>query len=106
MNYNLHRHLKKTSRDVLPVHFWTDGSALWMRCCSETPVRHGNERAIMTPDKNDKKTDPAESTKCAHASCKCRLSAQRPYGNYCSEHCQEAGEMTELRCGCEHVQCR
>ena len=48
----------------------------------------------------------AESTTCAHPSCKCMLSADRPHGAYCSEHCREAGQVTELRCGCQHVECR
>jgi hypothetical protein len=28
------------------------------------------------------------------------------YGKYCSEHCKEKGEQTELRCECGHQACR
>jgi len=29
-----------------------------------------------------------------------------PYGKYCSEHCKQAGQKTELRCDCQHPACR
>ena len=29
-----------------------------------------------------------------------------PYGKYCSEHCKEKGQTIELRCDCQHLQCR
>ena len=60
----------------------------------------------MRPDGSTEKEGTAESTACAHPSCKCALAAGRPHGNYCSEHCKEAGEITELRCGCQHAECR
>jgi hypothetical protein len=28
------------------------------------------------------------------------------FGKYCSEHCKEAAKFTELRCGCQHPECR
>ena len=60
----------------------------------------------MTPGEGDKKAAAAKSTKCAHPSCTCMLSAPGTYGTYCSEHCKEAGKITELRCGCQHAACR
>ena len=59
----------------------------------------------MTPVERDKNLNTARS-KCAHPSCKCLLSANRPHGDYCSEYCKENGALTELRCQCEHAECR
>ncbi len=46
--------------------------------------------------------------KCAHPACKCVVSKAKdgPYGKYCSEHCKEAADEIELRCGCQHPSCR
>jgi hypothetical protein len=27
------------------------------------------------------------------------------FGKYCSEHCKDAKQITELRCGCHHAGC-
>ncbi len=43
--------------------------------------------------------------KCAHPACNCNVEANGQYGKYCSEHCKEAGQITELRCGCRHAGC-
>jgi hypothetical protein len=43
--------------------------------------------------------------KCAHPACACTVQANGPYGKYCSEHCKDAGQITELRCGCRHPDC-
>ena len=43
--------------------------------------------------------------KCAHDSCKCTVSGHGPFGKYCSEHCQDNAELTELRCDCGHPGC-
>ena len=48
----------------------------------------------------------ADTTKCAHPACECQVPPKGPYGKYCSEHCKEAGQITELRCNCQHVECR
>jgi len=48
----------------------------------------------------------AETKKCAHPSCQCMVEKSGPYGKYCSEYCKEAGQQTELRCGCQHLACR
>jgi hypothetical protein len=48
----------------------------------------------------------ADTNKCAHPSCQCVVKAGGPYGKYCSEHCKEAGQHTELRCDCQHPACR
>ena len=60
----------------------------------------------MTPDKSKKTAGTTDSMKCAHPPCKCMVPAHRPWGDYCSEHCKEAGAITELRCGCQHEECR
>jgi hypothetical protein len=60
----------------------------------------------MRPDESVKKEGTDKSVACAHPSCKCVLSADRPHGKYCSEHCKEAAQTTELRCGCQHAECR
>ena len=43
--------------------------------------------------------------KCAHPSCMCPVPPDRPFGKYCGEHCENAGEMDELRCECGHDAC-
>jgi hypothetical protein len=45
------------------------------------------------------------NAKCAHPACSCEVAPNGPYGTYCSEHCKEAGKITELRCGCHHAGC-
>jgi hypothetical protein len=47
-----------------------------------------------------------QATKCAHPSCDCVVQPNSPYGKYCSDHCKRAGQITELRCGCQHAECR
>jgi hypothetical protein len=45
------------------------------------------------------------SSKCAHPACSCSVAKGGPYGKYCSEHCKEKGQTTELRCECRHPGC-
>ena len=44
--------------------------------------------------------------KCAHSACKCLVASDASFGEYCSEHCKEAKDMTELRCDCKHPSCK
>ena len=44
--------------------------------------------------------------KCVHPSCECTTAMDEPHWPYCSEHCKEAGDETELRCDCQHAECR
>jgi hypothetical protein len=48
----------------------------------------------------------AETAKCAHPACECQVEKGAPHGKYCSEHCKEKGQTTELRCECRHPACR
>jgi hypothetical protein len=48
----------------------------------------------------------AVPAKCAHPSCDCMVAPKGAYGKYCSEHCRDAGQITELRCNCQHAECR
>ena len=48
----------------------------------------------------------ADANKCAHPACECIVEKGGPYGKYCSEHCKEARGITELRCQCQHAECR
>jgi hypothetical protein len=43
--------------------------------------------------------------KCAHPACNCTVAEKGEFGKYCSEHCKEAKQITELRCGCRHPGC-
>lgn len=43
------------------------------------------------------------TNKCAHGSCSCTVEKE---GDYCSEYCREARDVTEIGCGCEHPACR
>jgi len=47
----------------------------------------------------------SEMNKCAHPACKCIVSNDGQFGKYCSEHCQEAKDMAEIRCECGHPGC-
>jgi hypothetical protein len=47
----------------------------------------------------------ADPKKCAHQACACQVTNDE-FGDYCSPHCQEAGELTELRCECGHPACQ
>jgi hypothetical protein len=43
-----------------------------------------------------------QQKKCAHPSCTCMA----PKGEkYCSPYCHDAGNTTELSCGCGHAGC-
>ncbi len=44
--------------------------------------------------------------KCAHPACSCTVAPKGPFGKYCSDACQKAGGITELRCGCHHAECK
>jgi hypothetical protein len=44
--------------------------------------------------------------KCAHPACQCMVDKKGPHGKYCSDHCKKAGDITELRCGCGHPECK
>jgi hypothetical protein len=47
-----------------------------------------------------------DAKKCGHPSCQCMVPKDGPHGKYCSEHCKESGDRTELRCDCQHPACR
>jgi hypothetical protein len=48
----------------------------------------------------------AQTTKCAHPPCTCRVEEDSAYGNYCSEPCKIAGDdVTEIFCECHHPDC-
>jgi hypothetical protein len=51
-------------------------------------------------------SDPKVADKCAHPSCNCTVSKDGAHGKYCSEHCKEMRQQVELRCGCQHPECR
>ena len=44
--------------------------------------------------------------KCAHPACSCTVPEKSEFGKYCSEHCKEKRDTIELRCDCQHTQCR
>ena len=46
-----------------------------------------------------------DTHKCAHPACKCIVTKDGPFGAYCSEHCQEAKDVSEIRCDCKHPPC-
>ncbi len=46
--------------------------------------------------------DEQDDNKCEHESCNCRVSGD---DDYCSEYCRDAGDITEIACGCEHAGC-
>jgi hypothetical protein len=42
---------------------------------------------------------------CAHPGCKCNVEQNGKWGQYCSEHCQKAGNTAEGKCHCGHPNC-
>lgn len=46
-----------------------------------------------------------DTNKCAHPACNCTVAKGGQFGKYCSEHCKEAGKITELHCDCKHPGC-
>jgi hypothetical protein len=54
----------------------------------------------------DWRVEMADTKKCAHPQCKCTVTDGGAYGKYCSEHCREAADQTELMCDCKHPGCR
>jgi hypothetical protein len=47
----------------------------------------------------------AKPEKCAHQSCVCVVPEDAEFGDYCSAHCRDAKDLTELRCECGHPGC-
>ena len=47
-----------------------------------------------------------DTNKCAHPACNCQVPKGGQFGKYCSDHCKEAGDITELHCDCKHPACR
>ena len=47
----------------------------------------------------------AKSAKCAHESCVCVVGENDEFGAYCSAHCRDAKDLSELRCECGHAGC-
>ena len=43
--------------------------------------------------------------KCKHESCVCTVPNNGEFGAYCSAHCRDAADLTELRCECGHAGC-
>jgi hypothetical protein len=48
----------------------------------------------------------ADVNKCAHPACKCMVTKGGAFGDYCSDHCRQAADSTELRCDCHHAACQ
>ena len=48
----------------------------------------------------------ADTEKCAHPACQCMVGKDSEHGKYCSEYCQAAGDVAEIRCDCKHPACR
>jgi hypothetical protein len=46
-----------------------------------------------------------KQSKCAHQSCVCLVSENGEFGGYCSAHCRDAKNLSELRCECGHTGC-
>lgn len=49
-----------------------------------------------------KMADERDDNKCAHPACSCPVANDE---KYCSEYCRDAGDITEINCGCEHQGC-
>jgi len=47
-----------------------------------------------------------DAVKCGHPACECQVARGGKWGKYCSEHCKDAAQISELRCYCQHPECR
>jgi hypothetical protein len=43
-----------------------------------------------------------EQKRCDHPACECIVSKDT---DYCSQSCEDAGDMTEISCNCGHAGC-
>jgi len=78
-----------------------------MRCSLEQSWCHAQQcHVIAVPVLLNVAVKEQTMTKCAHPSCKCQVAKGGSFGEFCSEHCQEAAKMTELRCDCKHAGCQ
>jgi hypothetical protein len=48
----------------------------------------------------------SQLAKCAHPACECKVPKNGPFGKFCSEYCRERNQMTELKCRCDHDECK
>jgi hypothetical protein len=46
-----------------------------------------------------------DADRCAHEACVCRVPDGSEFGEYCSAHCRDHGDIAELRCECGHPGC-
>jgi len=61
---------------------------------------------FQPPSQIEAEEEVMETSKCAHPACNCIVPKGGQFGKYCSEHCKEAGDITELHCDCKHPGCR
>jgi hypothetical protein len=54
----------------------------------------------------EEKSIMADIKKCAHPPCQCTIGKNSQYGDYCSQACQNAKDTSEIRCNCQHPECR
>jgi hypothetical protein len=47
----------------------------------------------------------AGTKRCAHEACMCMVGENSQFGAYCSSHCQDAKDLTQLKCECGHAGC-
>jgi hypothetical protein len=47
----------------------------------------------------------ADLQKCAHPVCECMIDGKGEFGKYCSQACETAGDILELKCDCGHPGC-
>jgi len=47
----------------------------------------------------------AGTRKCAHEACVCMVQEKSDFGAYCSAHCRDAKNLSQLRCECGHAGC-
>jgi hypothetical protein len=71
----------------------------------ETTGRERSSPGLSFADEEERiraMADERDENKCAHEGCNCRVSGDE---KYCSEYCRDAGDITEIGCGCEHAGC-
>ena len=65
---------------------------------------HAARRQENTKEEKVEREDfmPKKQKKCDHPACTCIVSEDT---DYCSQYCEDAGDITELSCNCAHAGC-
>jgi len=90
----------------VPGHVRINGKAQFARAARQAHTLYTLRPVSQPPWQIEAEEKVMETNKCAHPACNCMVPKGGQFGKYCSEHCKEAGDITELHCDCKHPGCR